>query len=91
VICDENEYRLTKYLLSNYERSVRPVANSSLPINVIFGMSIHHIIDVDEKNQVTLGVDFTKNFSPSEKTPAHSIWRKICLLISPTFYLKVRN
>ena len=51
-LCDEHEYRLTKYLLSNYEKSVRPVANSSLPIHVIFGMSIHHIIDVDEKNQV---------------------------------------
>jgi len=55
VFCDEHEYRLTKYLLSNYEKSVRPVANSSLPIHVIFGMSIHHIIDVDEKNQVPMG------------------------------------
>jgi nicotinic acetylcholine receptor len=49
---DEHEYRLTKYLLSNYEPSVRPVANSSDPIVVIFGLSIHHIIDVDEKNQI---------------------------------------
>ena len=41
---DEHEYRLTKYLLSNYESSVRPVGNSSEPINVVFALSIHHII-----------------------------------------------
>ena len=49
---DEHGYRLTKYLLSNYETSVRPVGNSSEPIVVVFGLSIHHIIDVDEKNQI---------------------------------------
>ena len=32
--CDEHEYRLTKYLLSNYESTVRPVKNSSEPIEV---------------------------------------------------------
>ena len=41
---DEHEYRLTKYLLSNYESSVRPVGNSSEPIVVLFGLSIYHII-----------------------------------------------
>jgi len=50
--CDEHEYRLTKYLLSNYESTVRPVKNSSEPIEVWFGLSVHHIIDVDEKNQI---------------------------------------
>ena len=48
----EHEYRLTKYLLGNYEPSVRPAENASAPVNVTFDMSIHHIIDVDEKNQV---------------------------------------
>ena len=43
-IGDEHEYRLTKYLLSNYDSSVRPVANSSEPIRVIFSMSLYHII-----------------------------------------------
>ena len=32
--------------------SVRPAENASAPVNVTFDMSIHHIIDVDEKNQV---------------------------------------
>ena len=50
--CDEHEYRLTKYLLGNYDTSVRPVKNSTQPIKVLFGVSIHHIIDVDEKNQI---------------------------------------
>ncbi|XP_023342572.1 neuronal acetylcholine receptor subunit alpha-10 isoform X2 [Eurytemora carolleeae] len=48
----EHEYRLTKYLLSNYEESVRPVENSSLPLIVEFGVSLHQIVDVDEKNQI---------------------------------------
>ena len=34
------------------QKTVRPVENSSLPLNVRFDMSIHHIIDVDEKNQI---------------------------------------
>lgn len=48
----EHEYRLTKYLLSNYEPSVRPVENSSFPLIVNFGVSLHQIVDVDEKNQI---------------------------------------
>ncbi|XP_054257885.1 neuronal acetylcholine receptor subunit alpha-7-like [Macrosteles quadrilineatus] len=51
-MADEQEYRLTKYLMSNYDASVRPVENSSIPLKVIFGISLHHIIDVDEKNQI---------------------------------------
>lgn len=43
---DEQEYRLTRYLLSNYDASVRPADNNSLPLRVTFGISLHHIIDV---------------------------------------------
>ncbi|XP_059478376.1 neuronal acetylcholine receptor subunit alpha-10 [Neocloeon triangulifer] len=49
---DENEYRLTRYLMTDYDASVRPVENSSLPLKITFGISLHHIIDVDEKNQI---------------------------------------
>lgn len=54
--------------MTNYDAAVRPVENSSLPLTVIFGISLHHIIDVvncfllhkfcvtvisqDEKNQI---------------------------------------
>ena len=64
----EHEYRLTKYLLSNYEQvdiyivdniyscdhfqSVRPVENSSAPLIVSFEVSLHQIVDLDEKNQI---------------------------------------
>ncbi|XP_043669001.1 neuronal acetylcholine receptor subunit alpha-10-like isoform X2 [Vespula pensylvanica] len=50
--CDEHEYRLTKYLLDGYDAAVRPAKNSSQPLAVVFGLSLHHIIDVDEKNQI---------------------------------------
>ncbi|KAB0796779.1 hypothetical protein PPYR_10840 [Photinus pyralis] len=49
---DEHEARLMRQLMSNYDPAVRPVKNSSLPLSVIFGISLHHIIDVDEKNQI---------------------------------------
>ncbi|XP_063915330.1 neuronal acetylcholine receptor subunit alpha-10-like [Zophobas morio] len=49
---DENEARLMRHLMANYDAAVRPVENSSLPLTVIFGISLHHIIDVDEKNQI---------------------------------------
>ncbi|GBO46391.1 hypothetical protein AVEN_63265-1, partial [Araneus ventricosus] len=43
---DENEYRLTKYLLSNYDKSVRPARHTSEPVNVTFGLALTQIIDV---------------------------------------------
>ncbi|RZC32373.1 Neur chan LBD domain containing protein, partial [Asbolus verrucosus] len=49
---DEHEARLMRHLMTNYDAAVRPVENSSLPLTVIFGISLHHIIDVDEKNQI---------------------------------------
>ncbi|KYQ48368.1 Neuronal acetylcholine receptor subunit alpha-7 [Trachymyrmex zeteki] len=51
-VCDEHEYRLTKHLLDAYDAGVRPAKNSSQPLVVVFGLSLHHIIDVDEKNQI---------------------------------------
>lgn len=51
-LCDEHEYRLTRYLMDSYDAGVRPAKNSSLPLVVVFGVSLHHIIDVDEKNQI---------------------------------------
>lgn len=47
---DEHEARLMRHLMANYDAAVRPVENSSLPLTVIFGVSLHHIIDVVSKN-----------------------------------------
>ncbi|XP_072941203.1 neuronal acetylcholine receptor subunit alpha-10-like [Epargyreus clarus] len=49
--CDE-EYSLVKHLMAKYDASVRPVENSSHPLLVTFGVSLHHIIDVEEKDQL---------------------------------------
>lgn len=32
--------------MANYDPSVRPAENSSEPLKVVFGISLHHIIDV---------------------------------------------
>jgi nicotinic acetylcholine receptor alpha-7 len=50
VLGDEQEYRLTRYLMANYDPSVRPAENSSEPLKVVFGVSLHHIIDVVSSN-----------------------------------------
>ncbi|XP_059468633.1 neuronal acetylcholine receptor subunit alpha-10-like [Neocloeon triangulifer] len=49
---DESEYRLTRHLMTDYDASVRPVENSSLPLKVSISIALHNIIDVDEKNQI---------------------------------------
>ncbi|XP_050666745.1 neuronal acetylcholine receptor subunit alpha-10-like [Leptidea sinapis] len=49
--CDE-EYQLIRHLMGKYDASVRPVENSSQPLVVTFGVSLHHVIDVVEKDQL---------------------------------------
>ncbi|KAL0901375.1 hypothetical protein ABMA27_006651, partial [Loxostege sticticalis] len=44
--CCDDEYRLIRHLMQRYDASVRPVENSSHPLLVTFGVSLHHIIDV---------------------------------------------
>ncbi|XP_068626749.1 neuronal acetylcholine receptor subunit alpha-3-like [Battus philenor] len=38
--------------MDKYDASVRPVENSTQPLLVTFGVSLHHIIDVEEKDQL---------------------------------------
>ncbi|XP_026759023.2 neuronal acetylcholine receptor subunit alpha-10-like [Galleria mellonella] len=52
VWCCDEEYRLIRHLMQKYDASVRPVENSSHPLLVTFGVSLHHIIDVEEKDQL---------------------------------------
>jgi len=44
--CDPEEVRLRKYLLDDYDSATRPVEKFSLPLLVVFNLSLHHIIDV---------------------------------------------
>jgi len=43
---DTDEQRLMKYLLRNYEKSVRPVRNASTAILVKLGLTLTHILDL---------------------------------------------
>ncbi|KAK9685633.1 Neurotransmitter-gated ion-channel ligand binding domain [Popillia japonica] len=52
IVADESEVRLMRHLMTTYDPAVRPAEISALPLNVTFGVSLHHIIDVDEKNQI---------------------------------------
>ncbi|EYC06625.1 hypothetical protein Y032_0074g806 [Ancylostoma ceylanicum] len=44
--------RLYRYLLTDYEREVRPAVRHDRPIYVTFVFSLTQIIDVDERNQI---------------------------------------
>lgn len=46
-----------------------PVSNSTMPLQVIFGMSLHLIIDVDERNQIlTTNCWLTQKWNDSHLT-----------------------
>jgi len=48
----QEESRLLNYLMSNYDREVRPVYNASQKVVVRVGITLTQIFDMDEKNQV---------------------------------------
>uniref|UniRef100_A0A0R3RH77 Neur_chan_LBD domain-containing protein n=1 Tax=Elaeophora elaphi TaxID=1147741 RepID=A0A0R3RH77_9BILA len=52
-----DEQRLFKHIIRNYDVSVRPVWNASTAVNVHMGLTLTHIFNIDERNQVlTLNV-----------------------------------
>jgi len=63
-LCDEHEYRLTKHLLDGYDAGVRPAKNSSQPLVVVFGLSLHHIIDVVSIEMQTIPKQPRENLIP---------------------------
>ncbi|XP_068239767.1 neuronal acetylcholine receptor subunit alpha-3-like [Palaemon carinicauda] len=70
ILGDEQEYRLTRYLMANYDPSVRPAKNSTEALSVVFGLSLHSIIAVDEKNQILT----TNCWLTQIWTDAHLTW-----------------
>lgn len=92
---DLNEYRLLRHLMENYDSNARPVANSTKALQVIFGMSLHLLIDVDERNQIlTTNCWLTQKWNDSHLTwnasdyggihvvriPYHRVWRPDIIL-----------
>ena len=47
-----HESRLLQNLLKSYQKYERPVAIESEPVELIFGISLQQIIDLDERNQL---------------------------------------
>ncbi|XP_067139227.1 neuronal acetylcholine receptor subunit alpha-10-like [Centruroides vittatus] len=92
---DENEYRLVQYLLSTYDKSVRPSQNATDPVNVTFGLALTQIIDVDERNQILttncwlnqMWLDYTLQWNASHfggvhvvRIPAEKVWKPDIIL-----------
>ncbi|CAG0886492.1 unnamed protein product [Cyprideis torosa] len=49
---DMDEMRLMRYLMADYDKSVRPSRSSHDALEVVFGMALTQIIDMDERNQI---------------------------------------
>ncbi|VDN05206.1 unnamed protein product [Thelazia callipaeda] len=47
-----DEQRLFRRITNNYDISVRPVRNASTVVNVYMGLTLTHIFNIDERNQV---------------------------------------
>ncbi|XP_065316633.1 neuronal acetylcholine receptor subunit beta-4-like isoform X1 [Gordionus sp. m RMFG-2023] len=92
---DETEYRLIRYLMSDYDKHIRPSVRATLPINVSFGLSLTQIINVDERNQVLTTscwlnqawIDFKLRWDPREfgnisviRLPEDAIWKPDIIL-----------
>jgi len=52
VLGGPHERRLLNDLLEHYNTLERPVYNESEPLQLLFGLTLQQIIDVDEKNQL---------------------------------------
>uniref|UniRef100_T1JEQ2 Uncharacterized protein n=1 Tax=Strigamia maritima TaxID=126957 RepID=T1JEQ2_STRMM len=94
-VADENEYRLMRYLMANYDKSVRPSRNASQSMNVTFGLALTQIIDVDERNQILttncwlnqMWLDYNLVWNSSDfagirviRIPAEKVWRPDIIL-----------
>ncbi|XP_069175739.1 neuronal acetylcholine receptor subunit alpha-10 [Procambarus clarkii] len=92
---DEAEYRLTRYLMSNYDKSVRPSFKASMALNITFGLALTQIIDVDERNQILttncwlnqMWLDYSLQWNASDfgsiqviRLPADKLWKPDIIL-----------
>ncbi|XP_043197753.1 neuronal acetylcholine receptor subunit alpha-10-like [Amphibalanus amphitrite] len=92
---DDHERRLLRYLLADYDRSVRPSQDAAKPLNVTFGMALTQIIDVDERNQILTTncwltqewIDYSLTWNRSEfggipviRLPHDRLWKPDILL-----------
>ncbi|KAH9503287.1 Ligand-gated ion channel 4 [Bulinus truncatus] len=92
---DENEYRLVRDLMKNYDKRVRPSLNHTDALNVTFGLALVQIIDVDEKNQILttngwlnqIWTDYQLRWDPVKyggikvlRLPVDEVWKPDILL-----------
>ncbi|XP_015919784.1 neuronal acetylcholine receptor subunit alpha-10-like [Parasteatoda tepidariorum] len=52
VSCDDQEFRLVRYLMSNYDSAVRPSLSVAQPVAVAFRMSLLALLTLDERQGV---------------------------------------
>ena len=92
---DDNEYRLYRDLLKDYNLLERPVRNHSQAVRVTLSVILQQIVDVDEQNQIIeinawlsyAWKDYKLNWSPEHyggvadvRFPVGKIWKPDVLL-----------
>ena len=80
----EDEAKLLKNLLDKYHIYERPVYDENKPVNLVFGISLRQIIDLDERNQLlksNLWLEYTWQ-------DVNLMWNYVSFLIFRGFYMK---
>ncbi|XP_020660820.3 acetylcholine receptor subunit alpha [Pogona vitticeps] len=90
VHCSDHETRLVADLFKNYNKVVRPVSDHHQPVDIILGLQLIQLINVDEVNQIVTTnvrlkqqwVDVNLNWNPEDyggvkqiRIPSEDIWR----------------
>ncbi|XP_028969094.1 neuronal acetylcholine receptor subunit alpha-3-like [Galendromus occidentalis] len=95
--CDEQEYRLTRYLMSNYDPAVRPSENASLPLSVKIQVLLQKIQQLEyETNTVKANWKVVQRWNDAHlrwnssdfggiavlRIPSNQLWRPDVVLLN---------
>ncbi|CAL1292369.1 unnamed protein product [Larinioides sclopetarius] len=95
VRCDDQEFRLVRYLMSNYDSAVRPSLSVAQPVAVAFRLSLLALLAMDERHGVvSTSCRITQNWNDvhlrwnasdfggvtTVRIPASQIWRPDVIL-----------
>ena len=83
-----DEHRLFRKLMKNYEKSVRPVINSSTTVVVRLGITLTQIFDMDERNQVLTVNVWLDQVSETRCSPSMCGWTECNQVLTVNVWLE---
>lgn len=68
---DREELILFRDLFDGYDKRLRPALRKEDNVTVILGISVHQLIDIDERNELMRLSVWVRRFSPPNPLPWH--------------------